>query len=80
MKKLLLSVFMLSCAVAYANETFLKPLWQEEEHFAYYRVICIEGSISKIGILIQEARDNPGDISELLNDMEQEIKNCKNCL
>jgi hypothetical protein len=80
MKKLLFSACMLACIAGYADQTFLKPLWQEEEHFAYYRVICIEGSISKIGILIQEARDNPTDISELLNDMEQEIKNCKNCL
>lgn len=80
MRPLLLSLCMLSSILAYADQTFSKPLWQEEEHFAYYRVLCIEGSVSKIGTLIQEARETPSNISEILYQMENEVKNCKNCL
>ncbi len=80
MKKFLLSLCLLSTTLAYAGGSKLKPLWQEEEHFAYYRVISIEGSVYAIDNLIQEARDYPEDIDEILDKMQKHIDNCRNCL
>ena len=80
MKKLIFNMLMLTAISGYADQTFLKPLWEEDQHFAYYRVLCIEGSVGKMGTLIQEARENPKNICGILDQMEQEVQNCKNCL
>jgi hypothetical protein len=84
-KKIIISIAMMVFTVLNANITHddyahVKPLWEEEEHFCYYRTLCIEGSIGMISVLIEEARENPDDIENILNDMESWILNCKNSL
>jgi|GEM_PF-4632159 len=78
--KLLLISFCLSTGICFAQEPVLKPLWEEDSHFCYYRTLCIEGSVSKLANLIEDARENPEDIDSILDSMENEVENCKRAL
>lgn len=79
MKSLLVSLC-LTTGVCFAHEPILKPLWEEDAHFCYYRTLCIEGSVSSLGNLIEEARENPENIDSILDLMENEVLNCKRAL
>lgn len=79
MKIFLISLCM-STSICFAHEPVLKPLWEEDAHFCYYRTLCIEGSVYKLSELIQEARENPENINSLLDSMDNEVENCKRAL
>jgi len=80
MKKIFISLAMIANIYCVASESTLKPLWEEDAHFCYYRTLCIEGSISRMETLVKEARNNPESIADILNLIEIEIVNCKNSL
>lgn len=82
MKKVMLSCLLLCSGIACANESEsqLRPLWEEDQHFCYYRTLCIEGSVCQLGELIKEVRRHPEDLERLLDCMDQEVTNCKNSL
>lgn len=80
MKKILISFALMSNICCMASETYLKPLWLEDSHFCQYRTLCIEGSVCRIEKLVEEARNNPGNIEDLLDFIDVEVINCKNAL
>jgi hypothetical protein len=77
MKKLLFSACILACVAGYADQTLLKPLWEEEQHFLYYRCLFLERSVSSLEGLVDFARDNPSQFEHILDMMEKEVENCK---
>ena len=65
------------------NYAPLKPLWEEEKHFCYYRTLAIEGSVAELAYLIEVAKENlddPEKLSFTLERMEDHVENCKNSL
>jgi len=64
-------------SVSYACE---KPLWEEEQHFLYYRTLCLEGSVSTMSSLIKRAKDHPENVFDVLDEIEVEVNNCKRAL
>jgi hypothetical protein len=79
MKRLIASLC-LSTSFCIAQESSLKPLWEEESHFCYYRTLCIQGSVTSLGNLIEEAKENPENIDSILDSMKNEVENCKRAL
>lgn len=71
------AIIALFSSMSYACD---KPLWEEEQHFLYYRTLCIEGSVSTMSSLIQRAKDNPEDIYDIIDEIEVEVNNCKRSL
>lgn len=55
----------------------LKPLWQDEEHFAYYRTLQLESRIGNLKNLIDEAKENPQEARFYLDEMSLEIESCQ---
>jgi hypothetical protein len=79
-KKILISFVVFIKTYCIAMEPFLKPLWEEDAHFCYYRTLCIEGSVYTIGSLVKEARIHPENTPIILDKIEKEVFNCKNAL
>jgi hypothetical protein len=80
MRKFLAILAFSSVSLAYSDEVKLKPLWEEDTRFAYYRTLEIEGSVCKLEAMIQTAIDSPPASDIILDHMMAEVLNCKNAL
>ncbi len=75
MKMIIFSLF--ANIFCIAAEPCLKPLWEEDSHFCYYRTLCIESNVSSIGSMVKEARNNPENILYILDRIDLELEICK---
>lgn len=77
MKYFVFCALTLMSSVSYACD---KPLWEEEQHFLYYRTLCLEGSVSTMSCLIQKSKENPENIYDIMDQIQVEVNNCKRAL
>lgn len=62
------------------NEIYKKPLWEEEEHYRYYRTICIESSILRIETLLDKLVFQREYSDKIIYLIFFEIDSCKDLL
>ena len=80
MRAILISLSLLPGISCFADVNYSRPLWEEDKHFCYYRALIIEGSVSHLDTLIQQAKHSPKDMETILETMQFEVNNCKNAL
>jgi hypothetical protein len=70
MKKIFMFLMLCFSPLMATDVAPLKPLWDEDLHFLYYRSILIMNNVARIDDLIQEAKEHPENIKTILYEME----------
>lgn len=55
----------------------IKPIWEEDKHFLYYKSLCIISELDKIESIVSMLMNGNYDNDLLLSSIKQEIKNLR---
>lgn len=55
----------------------IKPIWEDDKHFCYYKSLCIISELDKIENIVSMLMNGNYDNDLLLSSIKQEIKNLR---